>query len=72
MDNFYNSVDISKALLRLRTHSTGKLRKNRKSNKRVLVSPKLEKEYYFWQRNNCLFGNIKRPFLYLQQGITRN
>lgn len=37
MDNFYNSVELSKTLLGLRTHTNGTLRKNRKGNPSLLT-----------------------------------
>lgn len=32
MDNFYNSVDLSNILYKMKTHTTGTLRSNRKKN----------------------------------------
>lgn len=38
MDNFYNSVGLSKILLQCKTHTTGTLRSNRKLNPTHITS----------------------------------
>lgn len=50
MDNYYNSVSLSKKLLRLKTHSTGTLRSNRKGNPKEVTSKKLKKGDHIWKR----------------------
>ncbi|GLV37476.1 hypothetical protein CBL_10558 [Carabus blaptoides fortunei] len=51
MDNFYNSVGLSKELLELKTHTTGTLRRNRKENPKVVVNQKLRRGEYIWRRS---------------------
>ncbi|XP_036319946.1 piggyBac transposable element-derived protein 4-like [Rhagoletis pomonella] len=43
MDNFYNSVELSKDLLSYKTHVTGTLRVNRKGNPKAITGTKLSK-----------------------------
>lgn len=54
MDNFYNSVDLSTHLLSKKTHTTGTLRSNRRSNPKDVVNAKLKKGEFTWQR----LGNV--------------
>ncbi|XP_044745115.1 piggyBac transposable element-derived protein 4 [Coccinella septempunctata] len=50
MDNFYNSVSLSSELLKLRTHSTGTLRANRRGNPATIVRKKLKKGEHIWSK----------------------
>lgn len=50
MDNFYNSVGLSKKLLRRKTHTTGTLRANRRNNPKELTKLKLKKGEHKWRR----------------------
>jgi len=43
MDNFYNSVQLSRKLLQKKTYVTGTLRSNRKHNPREVIAQKLKK-----------------------------
>lgn len=54
MDNYYNSVQLSKKLLKRKTHSTGTLRSNRRGTPKCLTTLKLNKGQHKWKRN----GNI--------------
>lgn len=51
MDNFYNSVSLTKLLTAHKTYICGTLRNNRKGNPQVVVSSKLKKGEYIWRRN---------------------
>lgn len=55
LDNYYNSILLSKSLLERRTHSTGTLRKNRKGNPKALVNYKLKKGEHKWQRKGKIY-----------------
>ncbi|GLV46372.1 uncharacterized protein CBL_20714, partial [Carabus blaptoides fortunei] len=55
MDNFYNSVGLSKELLELKTHTTGTLRRNRKENPKVVVNQKLKRGEYIWRRSGDVY-----------------
>lgn len=59
MDNFYNSIELSKKLLQHRTHTIGTLRKNRKGNPAIL-SQKLKKDEYVWRRNGQVYVSCWR------------
>lgn len=64
MDNFYNDVELSQKLLNLRTHTNGTLRKNRKTNPRVLTTKKLKKGEHYWLRKKQVYVSVwqdKRP-----------
>ena len=50
MDNFYNSIELSKELLKYKTHTTGMLRTNRKGNPIEVTSKKLKKGEHKWNR----------------------
>ncbi|KAJ8948016.1 hypothetical protein NQ314_008501 [Rhamnusium bicolor] len=50
MDNYYNSVGLSKRLLLRETYSSGTLRTNRKENPKSITSRKLKKGEHIWQR----------------------
>ncbi|KAJ8930820.1 hypothetical protein NQ314_016352 [Rhamnusium bicolor] len=47
-DNFYNSVALSKKLLKKKTHTTGTLRSDRRNNPKATL--KLKKREHKWQR----------------------
>lgn len=51
MDNFYNSVTLTKLLTTRKTYVCGTLRNNRKGNPRDVVNRKLKKGEFIWQRN---------------------
>lgn len=51
MDNFYNSVTLTKLLNTRKTYVCGTLRSNRKENPRDLVSRKLKRGECIWQQN---------------------
>lgn len=55
MDNYYNSVSLSNSLLQQKTHSVGTLRSSRKHNPKVVVSKKLKKGEYTWQRRGKVY-----------------
>ncbi|XP_045769865.1 piggyBac transposable element-derived protein 4-like isoform X1 [Maniola jurtina] len=64
MDNFYNSVNLSRKLLDLKTHSTGTLRTNRKGNPAYIVKKKLKKGEHVWARKDKIYVSNwkdKRP-----------
>ncbi|KAJ8933042.1 hypothetical protein NQ314_014282 [Rhamnusium bicolor] len=50
MDNFYNSVGLSKKLLKSKTHTTGTLRSDRRNNTKAVTTLKLKKGEHKWQR----------------------
>lgn len=54
MDNYYNSYELSKKLLNLRTHTNGTLRANRKNNPKKVMASKLKRGEHIWQRR----GNV--------------
>lgn len=51
MDNFYNSVTLTKLLTTRKTYVCGTLRNNRKGNPRDVVNRKLKKGECIWQQN---------------------
>lgn len=51
MDNFYNSVTLTKLLTTRKTYVCGTLRSNRKGNPRDVVNRKLKKGECIWQQN---------------------
>ncbi|KAJ6640514.1 PiggyBac transposable element-derived protein 4 [Pseudolycoriella hygida] len=55
MDNFYNSVSLSKYLLSKNTHVTGTLRANRKQNPKEVIQAKLKKGVMIWRRNGEVY-----------------
>lgn len=55
MDNYYNSVDLSKKLLYYQTHSVGTLRSNRKRNPKQVTGRKLKKGEHFWMRQRKVY-----------------
>ncbi|KAI4485674.1 hypothetical protein M0802_012623 [Mischocyttarus mexicanus] len=55
MDNFYNSVELSKELLKHKTHTTGTLCPNRKGNPQEVTSKKLKKGEYIWRRRGQIY-----------------
>lgn len=55
MDNFYNSVTLSNALLEKKTHSTGTLRSNRKGNPKEVTAKKLKRGEHIWRRNKHVY-----------------
>lgn len=55
MDNFYNCVELSKELLKHKTHTTGTLRPNRKGNPQEVTSKKLKKGEYIWRRRGQIY-----------------
>lgn len=55
MDNFYNSFELSEKLLRLKTHTNGTLRPNRKSNPKKFVKKKMKKGEHFWVRRKQVY-----------------
>lgn len=57
MDNFYNSVGLSKILLQNKTHTTGTLRSNRKLNPTHITSKtvKLKKGEYKFARKGSVY-----------------
>lgn len=64
MDNFYNSITLSKILLENKTHTTGTLRSNRKFNPTHITSKtvKLKKRDYKFARNDLFIfvdGKVK-------------
>jgi len=58
MDNYYNSLNMSKILLNKKTHTTGTLRKNRKGNPKAVTSAKLKKGEHVWRRNGRVYASI--------------
>lgn len=64
MDNYYKSIELSKKLLDLKTHSTVTLRVNRKGNPKHLLSKKLKKLNHVWAKRNRIYVSKrvdKRP-----------
>ncbi|CAK9832785.1 PiggyBac transposable element-derived protein 4 [Anthophora retusa] len=55
MDNFYNSIELSKKLLEHKTHTTGTLRSNRKGNPEEVTSKKLNKGEHIWRRQGQIY-----------------
>lgn len=55
LDNFYNSVGLSKMLLRRKTHTTGTLRSNRKGNPKEVTLAKLKRGQHIWKRNRNVY-----------------
>ena len=55
MDNFYNSIELSKELLRHKTHTTGTLRSNRKGNPKEVTSKKLKKGEHIWRGRGQIY-----------------
>ncbi|CAH2000544.1 unnamed protein product [Acanthoscelides obtectus] len=55
MDNYYNSVSLSEKLLRLKTHTNGTLRSNRRGNPKALVKKKLKRGEHFWMRKKQVY-----------------
>lgn len=55
MDNYYNSVNLSKRLLLRKTHTTGTLRTNRKDNPKNLTSKKLKRGDHLWKRKGKVY-----------------
>ena len=55
MDNFYNSIKLSKELLKHKTHTTGTLRFNRKGNPKEVTSKKLKRGEHVWRRNGPIY-----------------
>lgn len=51
MDNFYNSVSLTKLLYTRKTYVCGTLRSNRKGNPKDVVNRKLKRGECFWQTN---------------------
>ena len=51
MDNFYNSVSLTKALTSKSTYVCGTLRSNRKGNPKDVIAEKLKKGEMVWRRN---------------------
>ena len=51
MDNFYNSVPLTKALTSNSTYVCGTLRSNRKENPKDVITKKLKKGEMIWRRN---------------------
>ncbi|KAJ8960116.1 hypothetical protein NQ314_006097 [Rhamnusium bicolor] len=58
MDNFYNSVGLSKKLLKRKTHTTGTLRSDRRNNPKAVTTLKLKKGEHKWQR--CEKVNVSK------------
>jgi hypothetical protein len=52
MDNYYNSVNLTKELLKRNTYVTGTLRSNRKNNPAEVIIKKLKKEELIVQYNS--------------------
>lgn len=50
MDNYYNSMKLSNALLKHKVHSTGVLRRNRKGKPKLIMNKKLKKGEHIWRR----------------------
>lgn len=55
LDNFYNSVTLSKMLLKRKTHTTGILRSNRKGNPGGILKTKLERGKQVWARKGHIY-----------------
>ncbi|XP_072392455.1 uncharacterized protein [Diabrotica undecimpunctata] len=55
LDNFYNSILLSKSLSERKTHSTGTLRRNRKENPKALVNTNLKKGEHKWRRDGSIY-----------------
>ena len=55
MDNFYNSIELSKELLKHKTHTTGTLRSNRKGNPKEVTSKKLKKGEHIWRGRGQIY-----------------
>lgn len=51
MDNFYNSVALTKLLTTRKTYVCGTLRSNRKGNPNDVIQRKLKKGEFIWQQN---------------------
>lgn len=51
VDNYYNSVSLTKKLLAQKTHCTGTLCKDRKENPNYVMKRKLKKGEQVWRRN---------------------
>ncbi|XP_018397169.1 PREDICTED: piggyBac transposable element-derived protein 4-like [Cyphomyrmex costatus] len=51
MDNFYNSITLTKLLNTRKTYVCGTLRNNRKGNPEDVINRKLKKEECIWQQN---------------------
>lgn len=58
MDNYYNSIGLSKKLLQCKTHTTGTLRKDRKENPKTLFKKHVKKGDHFWQRKGHVYASI--------------
>lgn len=58
MDNYYNSLSLSKKLLQRKTHTTGTLRKDRKENPKRLFAKNVLKGQHFWQRKGRVYASI--------------
>lgn len=54
MDNYYNSVDLTKFLYKQKTHVVGTLRKNRKKNPTSVVGKNLKKGETIFQRSGSV------------------
>ncbi|XP_071053641.1 piggyBac transposable element-derived protein 4-like [Onthophagus taurus] len=54
MDNFYNSVTLTKLLTTRKTYVCGTLRKNRKENPQDVINRELKKVEVTWQRNGLV------------------
>jgi len=55
MDNYYNSISLSKELLHRKTHTTGTLRSNRKGNPKCVTTKKLKSGDYIWRRQGKIY-----------------
>ena len=52
MDNFYNSVPLTKALTFKTSYVCGTLQRNRKENPKDAITKKLKKGEMVWRRND--------------------
>jgi len=55
MDNYYNSISLSRELLNRKTHTTGTLRSNRKGNPKCVTTKKLKSGEYIWRRQENIY-----------------
>ncbi|KAJ8967958.1 hypothetical protein NQ314_002557 [Rhamnusium bicolor] len=55
MDNYYNSVPLSKKLPQRKTHTTGTLRANRRGNPKDVPTRKLQRDEHKWLRKGKVY-----------------
>lgn len=72
MDNYYNSLSLSKKLLHRRTHTTGTLRKDRKENPKTLFKKSLKKGEHFWQQKGSVYASVWKDKRYVYMITTKH